>query len=511
MADSLKKRYFYKILTNIINLLFNIITASIIPRALGPEIYGYFSYIQNFFSRIIGFFDSGLTSAFYNKITKRQKEYSLITFYLITSFVVLVLLSLTIFLFTKMQLNKFIFPEHSKTIIFLGLVWGILFYIQKMCINITDAYGLTVKAEIVRMIIRVFAVLLLLSFFLLSYLNIVSYFIYHYFVFLSFIIISIIIFIKNNSPIRITNWYLPNRKWQGYLLEFYQFSHPLLTFQFFIMISAIFERWMLQKIAGSLEQGFFGFSYKISQICFLFSASLSPIFTRELILAFSNKNIAKMIALFHRYVPVLFSITAYFSCFLAINSYNAILLIGGSQYKGAYVSMIILSLLPIFQSFNQLAGSVFMATENTKLLRNIRIIQNLFGLLLTYFFIAPKSMFGLELNSTGLALKFLILKIITTYVYLYFISRILTSNFGKYFFHQLFIIIVFSFVALVSKFLVDQFAASLLLAFLLSGIIYSLLLSVLLYLVPNLFGLQRNDIQNILHSIKVRISLKRKK
>lgn len=54
IEESLKKRYLIKLLSNLINGAINIIFIALIPKALGPVAYGQFSYLQQFFSQILG-------------------------------------------------------------------------------------------------------------------------------------------------------------------------------------------------------------------------------------------------------------------------------------------------------------------------------------------------------------------------------------------------------------------------------------------------------------------------
>lgn len=79
---SLKKRYFFKLLTNFLGLIINLFTQMIIPRGLGPKAYGDFNFLTHFFNQIIGFLDMGTSTAFYNKLSQRPKESGLVVFYI---------------------------------------------------------------------------------------------------------------------------------------------------------------------------------------------------------------------------------------------------------------------------------------------------------------------------------------------------------------------------------------------------------------------------------------------
>src|SRR3990172_9100363 len=77
--DSLKKRYLFKLGTNLIGMVIGIITQAIIPRGLGPKAFGDFSFLRDFFTQFVGFFDMGTSIGFYTKLSQRQKDIGIIT------------------------------------------------------------------------------------------------------------------------------------------------------------------------------------------------------------------------------------------------------------------------------------------------------------------------------------------------------------------------------------------------------------------------------------------------
>jgi len=81
MEHSLRKRYAYKLVTNMAGFAISLLSAGMVPRGLGPEMYGNFSFLTNFFGEIKGFLDMGVTIGFYNKLSQRQTETTLIAFY----------------------------------------------------------------------------------------------------------------------------------------------------------------------------------------------------------------------------------------------------------------------------------------------------------------------------------------------------------------------------------------------------------------------------------------------
>ena len=81
-ADSLKRRYIFKLVANIFGLIIGLATQAIIPRGLGPVAYGDFNFLTNFFQQVFGFFDMGTSTCFYTKLSQRQNDSGLVSFYL---------------------------------------------------------------------------------------------------------------------------------------------------------------------------------------------------------------------------------------------------------------------------------------------------------------------------------------------------------------------------------------------------------------------------------------------
>ena len=417
--DSLKKRYFFKLSANLVGLATNLVTQAIIPRGLGPKAYGDFSFLTNFFNQIVGFFDMGTSICFYTKLSQRPKEFGLVSFYLyFTGIVSLAIMGIVVIihmcqLFPKVWLNQ------EMQYIYMAAGFGIIAWIVQIFNKMVDAYGLTVPGELARIIQKILGVAIILMLFIFHKLNLTHLFYYHYLI-LFFLCGAFIWVMANNKYSMKQDWTMTLVKIKGYFKEFYLYSHPLLVYALVGLIAGILDRWLLQHYAGSVQQGFFGLSYQIGAICFLFTSAMTPLIMREFSIAFGKKDLVQMATLFRRYIPMLFSIAAYFGCFIAMQADKVIYIFGGDKYKNAFLAVTIMAFYPIYQTYGQLSGSVFYATGQTGLYRNIGIIFMLIGLPVTYFLIASREQWGLDAGATGLAIKMVSLQLIAVNVQLYF-------------------------------------------------------------------------------------------
>lgn len=502
MEDSLKKRYLAKLFANIVGLTISLVTQAIIPRGLGPKAYGDFHFLSNFVTQIVGFLDMGTSIGFYTKLSQRQQDFGLVSFYLLFTGLVSFLLIVFVGSIHVTGTYTTLLPAQAPFYIYLAAVWGILTWFVQVLNKIADAYGVTVSTEIAKIIQKGLGLVLILALFLLNQLNLPHFFFYHYFILIFLALVFIWVMERSGHSLR-RSWRLTFDQIRAYAKEFYNYSHPLFVYALVGLIVGILDRWMLQRFAGSVEQGFYGLSYKIGAVCFLFTSAMTPLITREFAIAFGEKDLREMARLFRRYIPMLYAIAAYFACFIAVQADKVTFIMGGGKFQHAALAVMIMAFYPIHQTYGQLSGSVFYATGQTALYRNIGLAFMLIGLPVTYFLIAPGHMLGLNAGATGLAIKMVALQFIGVNVQLRFNARLLKLRFWRYLGHQIVSVGCLIGVAAISMFLVDKglgLQNKVILSFLLSGVLYTLMVGGLGYVQPILFGLQRRDIHSLIQS-----------
>ncbi len=496
--SSLKKRYAFKLFSNVINALINAVIVAIVPKALGPVAYGQFTYLQNFFTQAIGFLDMGSSIAFFTKLSARQSRKELITFYFFYS--ILVLLLILGFIFTSEKLNFIndIVPNISIEYIYLGLFFGFFTWLTQIFIKISDAYALTVSVELLKIFHRFISLLILLLFVYQMTFDLKLFFYYNYIALVSFLFILLYIFIKKdifkgilNSKLSILNL----------SKEFISYCHPLLAYSIVGLLAGLFDIWLLQTVAGSEQMGFYGLAYSLAAMCFLFTSAMTPIITREFSKSYEQKDIKNMRKLFYRYIPMLYSIAAYFALFISIQSENIIMIFTDENFKNAFWVLVIMAFYPIHQTYGQLSGSIFYATGQTNLIRNIAFFTMPLGMITTsvciYFF---------DLGAVGLAYKMIIIQFIGVNIQLYFNSKLLNLDMKYFIWHQIYSISFFGVLAMISSFIISF--NSPLITFVLSGFLYTILVIIFTYIFPSVFSTNRNEIKENLQKVVYRVTKK---
>lgn len=492
MTDSLKKRYAIKLIANIIAGLINVVIVAIVPKALGPIVYGQFVYLQQFFTQIIAFLDAGTSTAFFTKLSAKQTRKELISFYFAFSVLLLVILYGLVYSIDVSNSLETFLTGIPANYVYLGLWFGFLTWFTQVYIKISDAYALTVSVEIVKISHKVIMLLVLL--YCINYLSfdLSLYFYYQFFSLLVFISIVSLLFCKKGIYTKdlISN----NIKVKKIGREFLSFSSPLFIFNMIAIGISLFDLWLLQRISGSSETGFYGLAYSIAAMCFLFTSAMTPLITRELSRAHAEKNVNEMRRLFSRYVPMLYAISAYFGVFIAFSSEGLLALFTDERFKEAYLALMVIAFYPIHQTYGQLNAALFFATEKTLLYRNIGIFSSVLGLFFTFIFI-----YLFEMGSVGFAWKMIVSQIIGVNIQLFFNVVWLKLNFKSFLIHQVYSAVFFIAIAFLSTNIL-QYSTDLMVNFIVSGVVYTLLVFIGIILFPSVIKTNRHE----LYALKAR-------
>lgn len=493
--DSLTKRYFSKLSANIIGLVISLITQAVIPRGLGPAAYGNFSFLSTFFTQVVDFLDAGTSNAFYSKLSQRPRDHALLRFYWGFSgaaSIMLILLTAAVFF---AGLNGVLWPDQAKLYILMGLIWGLLSWYAQIINKVLDAYGLTVSGEILRIVQKVIGLGLILLMFVSHRFSLTDFFLYQYLIIL-FLCLGWWGVIKRNDWALFSRGRLVVSQFRSLSREFYNYSGPLITYALVGMLVGLFDRWLLQRFAGSVAQGFYGLSYQMGVLCFLFTSAMTPLFMREMSKAFGARDLERMRAMFQRFIPLLFSVAAVLGVFFTVQASKITLIFGGKSYAQAALPIGLMSFYAIHRTYGQLSGSVFLATGQTRLYRNLGVAMMLSGLVLSFFALAPRNFGGLNLGATGLGLKMVISQFVEVNLGLWFNTRFLGLSYWKFLSHQFFVIgplAGMSWLASAGTALIVQ---SPLLALLIAGFFYALECAGLLFLFPALFSVTRLELKN---------------
>lgn len=499
-TPSLAKRYLGKLLANIATVPMYLVMEAVLPRALGPQVYGNFNFAINLFTQFTGFLDMGTSTCFYNALSRRQQEASLVAFYGRVSLLVLLITLIAGLLLLVPQIGVFLLPDVPLWYAPLAAIYGFLLWGTRVVRSMNDALGLTIQGELLRSALNLLCAVLFLLLFVVEFLNVGTLFSVHYVIMGGTVIGCLILMRRSWSGLTFS---LPSGQVRAYVREFTDYSSPLFV-QALLSASALSaERWLLQWFDGGVQQGYFALSQRVSIACFMFVSAMTPLIMRELAISWGKKDLERMGDLMNRFAPMLFGIAAWFSCFTAVEASMLVLLFGGSQFVAALIPVQIMAFYPAHQAYGQLASSVFHATSKTKILRNVAFLEHFGGFVFVWLLVAPQDHFGMGLGATGLAIKTVVGQFVIVNLLLYLASRLIPFRFLKNLLLQVLILGAFLGLAWCSRnttllFLTEEQSF---VRFLLSGIVYFLLSLALAFLCPRLFGWSRQDLKEVVRRV----------
>jgi len=174
--DSLSRRYSYKLLANLVGFAVNLCTQAIIPRGLGPKAYGDFSFLSNFFSQVVSFFDLGTSAAFYTKLSQRQKDTGIISFYLAFAVIISFLVLLLVFIMGLTPFTNEIWPDQLMLFVYFAAIWAVLSWFIQILNQMVDAFGLTVPGETAKISQKLLGFILIVGLFFSDRLTLTNFF-----------------------------------------------------------------------------------------------------------------------------------------------------------------------------------------------------------------------------------------------------------------------------------------------------------------------------------------------
>ena len=492
--SSLKKRYVTKLFASVVSGVIGMIIVAIVPKAIGPAAYGQFVYLQQFFTKVINFLEVGSSMAFFTKLSAKPERKELTFFYLLYSLFILFILSIFFYVIEFFGYAHYLLPDVNNQYVYWGIGFAFLTWFSQLFVKIADAYALTVEVELIKVTHKILSVCLLIYFIYFLAFDLTKYFYFHI-ISLSTLIVWISYLFVKSEILSIKTFNFHYAKLKLILLEFVRYCSPLLVYSLAVLFVGLFDIWLLQKAGGAIQTGYYGLAYSLATMCFIFTGAMTPIITREFSKSYEKKDLQTMRILFDRYIPMLYSIATYFAVFITFQSDIVLVMFTDEKFADAYWVLVVIALYPIHQTYGQLNGSIFYATGQTKLFRNIGLITMLIGFLLTILLL-----YILELNALGLALKMIISQVIGVNIQLYFNVKLLNMNMNKFIWHQVYSVAFFVMAASLSTMLIKF--SSPLINFLVSGFIYTLIVVLGLLIYPKLFSVTQKEIKYSIRKVK---------
>jgi len=296
--------------------------------------------------------------------------------------------------------------------------------------------------------------------------------------------------------------------------EYWVYCRPLVFLSIGAFVGAFADRWMLQHFAGASQQGFYQISNQFAAVSLLATTSILRIFWKEIAEASALNNDARVAYLYRKVTRSLVMFSAILSGFLIPWSEQIVSLTLGKAYIVAWPVLAIMFLYPIHQSLGQIIGTMFLAKEQTRTYTLMTVIIMLVSLPVSYFVQAPTSgalIPGLGLGATGMGLKMVVFNIFSVNIGAWIIAR--RHNWKFDWSYQVIGVSLVIGLGYLAKFVVGLHwnfnnitgytgIIRLSAPMLFTGVIYLSAITGLLWLMPWIAGMEREQIKAMLTRIK---------
>ena len=400
-------------------IILSFVTGLLIARYLGPDGFGHYSFLLGSFASFVMLTDMGTSSAFFTFLSKKQRGPKYFLYYLNWIYIQFFGILFLIALILPHSIHNKIWMGHSKGLVILAFLAS---FAMRELWNQASHVGESIRATavvqaytILLSIVYLISVIIMIATKTMTLANIfiVIFIIHMTFIYLLFDKIRRKIFSEQDELfMEIFN-------------EFKVYCKPLVVYGIVSAAYTFADVWFLQKFGGPVQQGYYAIGLRFSTICLLATTSMLKVFWKEIAEAKEKQDKQRMFLLYSKTSQILYLMSALGSCLVIPHSRDILLTFLGTSYEMGWVCLAIMFYYPVQQSLGQINGSFFYATEQTKLHTQISIGVMLVSIPVTYFTLAPSTAFipGLGLGSVGLALKTVILSMVSVNLLIYFACK----------------------------------------------------------------------------------------
>ena len=496
--NSISSRFLVSFANNSLRTIISFVTGFLIARWMGPEDYGRMAFLIATFMAIKQLLDMASSGAFFTFISrKKRSKYFVGLFWRWILIQLLISIIIIGFILPEGVIN-YIWEGESRTLVLLALVAG---FMQNTTWPIASQ-----MAEAQRETLNV------------QKLNTIVTFIHFFVVIILWLFNQLVIpilFIVIAFEWGIASWLAAkmykNEKLdknykedtvQSVWKEFWGYCLPFIPYSWLGFSHDLADRWMLQHWSGAIEQSYYAVSRSFSLIVLIATSSVLNIFWKEISEATHNGNYELVKKLFHNVVKVLYLLGAIVAGSLFPWASEILYLTVGGEYAAAEFAMMIMLLYPVHQSIGQVSSSFLLASGNQKATVVIGIPFLIISFVASYFMLAPKNLVipGFELASSGLALKMVIMQFIQVNVTMWWIARVFKWRFEWT--SQFLVLVLTIFLGLALKlFLTILLPIPIAFSMILYSFTYIILLVLIAYFKPSLFGFRGNEFKVLLSLI----------
>jgi O-antigen/teichoic acid export membrane protein len=426
--DSVSSRYAVTLGAQLLRLLLSLISAVIVPRTLGPGMYGNYSFLLSTASTLRGFFDPSAQQTFFTFSSRERTSGSLSKLYALVLAGQLVIVFALISAAVVGEKTAWLWPGQQVDQIYWVTLLDWTVFLALSLQQLGDSKGLTVYAQLIGAAVSLFAVIGLLALWGAGRLNFYSY------VWLNLTAAALMC-------VLLGYWLLViNRDlcWSGalrigdYVKRWWVYARPLILLEYYLPVVSFLGLYFIQRWYGSVEQGYYALALQWSALAMVFTNAAVSIFWRELARQSAARDYRLAANTYLQFSRLLFFLVLVLSCWLSMSSDLLVQVIAGEAYLAGSNVLAIMAFYPVAQTLGQLTVAALKATERTASYARWSVLLSVPDLFLTYFLLAPNDgpVPGLHLGAVGMAIKTAVYGLVSVQIYDWLNCRFLRLSYA---------------------------------------------------------------------------------
>ena len=423
--SSLSTRFLVSLASNATRSLLGFVSGMLVARGLSPAGYGDLTFLLGSFVAVRSLLDMGSSNAFYTFISQQRRARSFYRAYCLWLVLQFFVILCAVGLIMPDSLLARAWLGRARYVVLLSFVASFLQQQVWQTVNqIGEASRKTVRVQVIGMVVAVIHLAVVSLLFELKSLSVSFMFLLIIAEYLGAAIWALwflrskLALVQGKEPVPAAS--------RGMLDEYWVYCKPLVILSLVTFCYEFADRWMLQRFGGAIQQGFYQVAFQFSAVSLLATSSILNVFWKEVAEAHGRGDAERLALIYRRVSRGLVMVGAIISGFLIPWTDQIVHVFLGDSYLLAAPALLIMFFFPIHQSMGQISGTMMLACGQTRSYMVISVIFMALSLPVSYLMQAPPSgtlVCGLGMGALGMALKMVLLNIVSVNVQAWVIAR----------------------------------------------------------------------------------------
>lgn len=500
IEDSLFRRYIIKLISTGLIVLLGAMLQMILPRALGAEMYGVYTYNLNTFTSLVVIANLSTTNAFRTKVAKRRNDYGIILFYAKFNALMIFALNVGIMLAERMDILQEYNISSNVFLIFLALNFSCTVHLLQELAALYDAYVMTRYSEPILVITKLLITVIVFLVYAMQMLSLELFYIIQIVLNGGIIFVLISLFFHKQRILYLQEGI--KQKNHMYFKEFIYYCRPMVIAMFSSNMITLLSNWMLMNYSGAYEQAYYGVAWQLnSLIAYTFTPVIS-LLQREYAVKSGDKE--NLYILYKKTMRITLILVCYFACFVIVNAGWLLELLFGKEYLPAVLVTRLIMIYTIYQAWGQVNGTLYISTERTKAYSILSIFNQLISFVFIYVFLNP----GLKLGAAGMGFQLVLTSFIGIPLLVFYNCRYLKIKFWEEYKIQFEVSLLCISLAIITRIILSccfnsrWIENNMFFVVLINGVLYTLFFAIAGYIFSDLIDLDRKQIISLFKNKK---------